>query len=181
VKAALLPNGESIAGFLGRRAPADYPLEGSGLNYVINPVTIHETRAWLDFHFEWPSVLEEIFPSASYSEYAVQHRSDLLNALYSIHTERVSQGDSVSLVEAFRVAPDTAGVMFSLLEHQRCVDAAVERRGKRFADSPEEAEALARQGFGDRTLGELESFLPAVLRLAEARFCHLGQVREPRS
>ena len=47
-KAATLPNGESIAGFLSRRAPADYPLEGSGLNFVINPVRIHGARAWLD-------------------------------------------------------------------------------------------------------------------------------------
>ena len=39
-------------------------------------------------------MLEEVFPSRSYFEYVVQHRSDLLDALYAIHTE-MSQANTV--------------------------------------------------------------------------------------
>jgi hypothetical protein len=79
---ALLPNGENLISFLARRADKTFPLEGSGLNYLINPVKIGHLRGWCDFHFESPVIYEEIFPSETYFDFYVQHAEEIQPFFY---------------------------------------------------------------------------------------------------
>ena len=133
-----------------------------------------------DFFFEGARVLEEIFPSKSYFEYVVQHRSDLLDALYVIHIE-MSRTNTVDPVKVFRAAPAEVSALCSLWDHQYRIDAIIEGRGKLFPDSPEEAETIARAGLsGAPSFNQFENLRSSILRIAEARFLHLGKVRAPR-
>lgn len=79
---ALLPDNENLFSFLARRENKTFPLEGSGLNYLINPITIKGIRAWCDFHFETPVLYEEIFPSNTYFDFYVQHAEDIQAFFY---------------------------------------------------------------------------------------------------
>lgn len=91
---ALLPNGESLAAFLERRVDRTFPLEGSGLNHLINPVTVNHLRAWCDFHFEIPAIYEEIFPSASYFDFFVQHAEDIQPFFYLFYQTHQKHQDA---------------------------------------------------------------------------------------
>ena len=79
---AQLPDGENLFAFLARRVDKTFPLEGSGLNHLINPVTVNGLRAWCDFHFETPVIYEEIFPSETYFDFFVQHAEDVQPFFY---------------------------------------------------------------------------------------------------
>src|SRR6185503_16409621 len=81
---SILPSGESVAAFLGRRRAASYPLEGSGLNLVVNPVTVDGRRGWNDFAGGGRGVLEEVFPARDYFEFFAQHSWKALPALYVV-------------------------------------------------------------------------------------------------
>ena len=66
-----------INGFRGwkkfHEAPDGHCLEGSGLNYLINPVKINGIYGWAEFWDGSWSIREEIFPSKDYFEFFVQH------------------------------------------------------------------------------------------------------------
>jgi len=50
-----------------------HPLEGSGLNTILNPVEIDGRRGWADFAGGGYAVFEEVLPSADWFDFAVQH------------------------------------------------------------------------------------------------------------
>lgn len=82
---ATLKSGEKLQDFLARRQDTAHPLEGSGLNYLINPVGILSHRAWCDFHFEGPAIYEEVFLSETYFDFYVQHMEFIQPFFYAFH------------------------------------------------------------------------------------------------
>ncbi|HLF91301.1 MAG TPA: hypothetical protein VI451_20320 [Anaerolineales bacterium] len=82
---ALLESGENLYVFLDRREDKTHPLEGSGLNYLINPVGILNHRAWCDFLFETPTIYEEIFSSETYFDFYIQHAEDIEPFFYAFY------------------------------------------------------------------------------------------------
>jgi hypothetical protein len=72
--------------FLNRAAP----LEGSGLNYLLNPVTIAGLIGWSDFVAGWYIVHEEIFSSHNYFEFYTQHVPAGVAFLYVVYQNRPS-------------------------------------------------------------------------------------------
>lgn len=93
---ALLPNGETLNAFLERRIDKTFPLEGSGLNYLINPVTLNGLRAWCDFHFENPTIYEEIFPSDTYFDFFIQHAEEIQPFFYLFYQTYKKQAETGS-------------------------------------------------------------------------------------
>lgn len=178
-QAAALPTGEGLAAFLGRRRTAEYPLEGSGLNWVINPARVEGHRAWLDFHFAWPAVYEEVFASTCYFDYLVQHVPQHVTLLYHLSKEARPLDDAppvTSLLRALARDPlqgEAWSILSGLWAHQVAVDALLTAAGKGFVETPEEAEAVAEAGFevGDPDLADMARRLG---ELASARFAHLG-------
>jgi hypothetical protein len=84
---AVLASGENLFTFLDRRINKTFPLEGSGLNYLINPVKVNGLCAWCDFHFETPVIYEEVFPSDTYFDFYVQHIEDIQPFFYLLYQE----------------------------------------------------------------------------------------------
>jgi hypothetical protein len=78
---ARLANGELLSEFLGRAEI----LEGSGLNYLLNPVTIAGHRGWSDFVAGWYVVHEEVFPSENYFEFYTQHTPSGIAFLHVVY------------------------------------------------------------------------------------------------
>lgn len=176
--AAVLPTGEMLTSFLGRRQPADYPLEGSGLNWVINPARVGHYRAWLDFHFAWPAVAEEIFESGSYFDFFVQHAPQHVTVLHLLW-EDTRQNESASpetrLLRILAHNPSQAGAcstLWGLWAHQLAIDAEFAKAADAFVATPEHAEAPARAEFArvEPTLGHL---VQKLMQLAFTRFAHL--------
>ncbi len=69
--AAVLPTGERLSAFLAREK-AMWP-EGELYSYLINPVDVEGHRGWLHFKFGGYAILEELFPSADFSEWLAMH------------------------------------------------------------------------------------------------------------
>jgi hypothetical protein len=78
-----LQNGELLLSFMNRyESDSGYGLEGSGLNPVINPVNLNGIRGWLEFFGSSWTVYEEVFPSKNYTEFFIQHTSQIKNCLH---------------------------------------------------------------------------------------------------
>ena len=84
---AVLEGGENLFTFLDRRQDKTFPLEGSGLNYLINPVKVNGLCGWCDFHFEAPVIYEEVFPCETYFDFYVQHAEDIQPFFYLLYQE----------------------------------------------------------------------------------------------
>ena len=67
----LVVGGASLPAIL--KTTRSSPLEGNGLNAVLNPVEIDGRRGWASFFGGSFQVLEEIRPSRDYFEFALQH------------------------------------------------------------------------------------------------------------
>jgi hypothetical protein len=177
-RAAALPTGEALVAFLGRRRPAGYPLEGSGLNWVINPAKVEAHGAWLDFHFAWPAVIEEVFPSGSYFDFLAQHRPELVTLLHHLSEEdrlREAVPAATSLLRVLARDPSQAGACSNLSRlwaHQLAVDAALAGRVKPFVETPEEAEAVAHAGFAT-VEPTLDTLAQKLIQVASTRFAQL--------
>jgi hypothetical protein len=161
-----LPTGEGVYSFLDRWKE-DCPLEGAGLNPVINPVVIEGRRAWMNF-FMVPTVWEEIFPSRDFFEYSVQHDWGFLDRLYVLHQARH---------RGLRQLNRTVSRMCDYWKEEQILRFTLKKLGKAFPESPEEAVELARPA-NDLLLeyrwifgGMLERTL---LEIAERRFAHLN-------
>lgn len=178
-QAATLPTGEGLAAFLGRRRAAEYPLEGSGLNWVINPARVEGHRAWLDFHFAWPAVYEEVFASTCYFDYLAQHAPRYVPLLYHLSKEARPLDDAppaISLLRALARDPaqgEAWSTLSGLWAHQCAVDALLARAGKAFVETPEEAATVAQAGF-EVEAPNLADLGLRLGKLASARFAHLG-------
>ena len=135
--AAILPSGESLTNFLALHT-GDHQLEGSGLGWLLNPVSIAGTRAWADFAGGGWAVLEEVFASDSQFDFWAQHRPDCVDTLYQLYPPVGAR--------AGRSAPDQGGVRAVMSQqvllaqfgfHQRLEDG-FRRRGTRDFASPTE-------------------------------------------
>ena len=139
--AAVLLSGESLNGFLTRHR-CDVPLEGSGLSYLLNPVFLSGRRVWADFVGGGWAVFEEVFASDSQFEYWAQHRSDCVDALYSLCPPAVTscQPDwqSAGFDGQARRIQEWRGRLAAQWEYQHRIDDCFRRRGTRDFSSPAE-------------------------------------------
>jgi hypothetical protein len=98
---ARLANGELLNQFLGQAET----LEGSGLNYLLNPVTIEGHRGWSDFVAGWYVVQEEIFPSENYFEFYTQHTPSgiaFLHVVYQYLGSMAGEPSAADLLTCFQ-------------------------------------------------------------------------------
>lgn len=174
--ALLLPGGEPLDRFLARRAPASHPLEGSALNYLINPVTVNGKRAWLDFHFEGAAAVEELFRAESYFNFLALHRPafvDLLHAFHLLRRKEPQEDPAISLIVRLGPHAKSLTTMFELHTHQLQVDAAGRQGGDRFVASPDEAERIALSSQELPLRSSPAAIAAEFARLAPIRFAHL--------
>lgn len=197
-KQVVLPTGETLVSFLGRRKPANYPLEGSGLNWVINPGRIGDFQVWLDFHFAWPAVIEEIFPSHSYFDFIAQHLPQHVTLLHAFwdETRRNPNAPRIQRLMSSLARLESGGKTFSALsgiwERQVAWNAAFAHRGYKFVESPEDAETMAHAlgssspaRFGALNAASpprsskanpvIDEFTDKLMELAAGRYKHLEQ------
>ncbi|HRI70540.1 MAG TPA: hypothetical protein PK156_40185 [Polyangium sp.] len=175
----VLLTGEKLGDFLGRRKPANYPFEGSGLNWVINPGRIGEQRVWFDFFMAGPAVLEEVFPSESYFDFVAQHNSSNVTVMHDIWEEKHRDPNASEIQTVTRTlskrrphSGQTFSRLSSLWDQQVAMDAAFANRGNRFVQSPEEAAEFARAHLGKRVEGT-DRFFAKIIELSRSRFAHL--------
>jgi hypothetical protein len=88
IKQALLSNGEKLYTFLERQLDKSHPFEGSGLNVIVNPVTIQGKRGWCDFFMAGPAILEEVYPSETYFDFFAQHIELVQPFFHAIYQKR---------------------------------------------------------------------------------------------
>ena len=160
-QAATLESGEPLASFLARRQRGQQ-LDGSGLNLLFNPITCGGNRAWVDFGFGGWAVMEEVFTSASYFDYWVQHRSECVSALYVMH----SKG------EVSQAASDVWSWFEAMWEHDQAIAREFQRRGHRGFDSPEEAVEFYHKSWA-HVVGDSKGLTERLSALAASRFGHL--------
>ena len=172
----VLDNGELVSDFLQRRKTDDYPLEGSGLNYMINPVRIEGVRGWIDFGGGGCAVIEEVFPSRDYFEFYAQHSLKALDGFYALYEKSGSLSTGMS-VNKLRSVLDTPAkqwcltYMLGVFNSMRGIQEALAARGKAMVESPDEAEEL----FTTSNLNKDYSLelVPLLLELGRVRFGHL--------
>jgi hypothetical protein len=156
------------------------PFEGSGLNYVINPVTIGNVRGFTDWLAGGCAVLEEVFPSRNYVEFCLLHIGRFVDGLFAIHCA-LGKSPNLSIAELICATharvPDfweRATSLLGNLAQQRRIDAELERRGISAPRTADEAGALFHETFSNQRDALADPNLVEFLRdLANRRFGHL--------
>jgi len=177
---AVLESGELVEAFLARGKSKEYPLEGSGLNCLINPVSINGIKAWNDFVGGGRAVLEEVFPSHNYFEYFVQHMREPLNVFYALYKDKKSLSDEISLNQ-LSVHLDTelkqecffhlVTLRSSVMNIQKTLTA----QGKTRVESPDEiGELFLKQEPNRYEFMQFVEMVSFLLELGERRFAHLS-------
>jgi hypothetical protein len=176
---AVLANGERVSSFLARdRAEGEFPLEGGGLNYCLNPVFIDGIKGWTDFAAGGWAVIEEIFPSHNYFEFVVQHSSEKLDFLYNLYKNKEQFADGVNqraLLTLISQNPD--GFNEQLLglcrvwETDSKIRQYLTETGKTFFESPAEAVNLLSNIKSDSF--DLAQVVPELVGISIRRFSHL--------
>src|SRR5262247_4166002 len=71
---------------LGAVLEAPWPpsLDGAGANLLLNPVRLGPRRAWLDVTTRGRAVVEEVFASCDYFEFAALHLPPYVDVLFEI-------------------------------------------------------------------------------------------------
>lgn len=87
-RARLVLGGALLAEVL--RSTRPYPLEGSLLSFVLNPLEIDGRRCWADFVAGWVGLLQEVEPSTDMFDFMVQHCDPWPEITRSIDTVRFS-------------------------------------------------------------------------------------------
>jgi hypothetical protein len=178
--AALLSSGEALASFLSRHA-GEYPLEGSGLGWLLNPVSVAGKRAWADFAGGGWAVLEEVFTSDSQFDFWAQHRPDCVDALYWMHPPAGAQAGRPTSAVSGRSGLSRAEFVAQWGFHHG-IESGFRLRGSRHFTSPAELlefwESLRPHGDWQVAADEAE-FDGYVRVLAERRFQRLHGPAEP--
>ncbi len=82
-----------------------YPLEGSGLNAIINPVSIDGHRGWCDFAAGGYAVFEELLRSSDYFDFVVQHVEPWAGMMRTVRAAAPADRVPERIVELLRRSP----------------------------------------------------------------------------
>ena len=164
-------------------APWPEGLDGAGVNLLLNPVRLGPRRAWLDVTSRGRAVVEEVFPSGDYFEFAALHLPPFVEVLYEAHElARFAHREPLGMMAALAVdnARYTAlQALQALWSSTRALQALMAAAGLARPASLEEAARLwagarAQLSLGDPGPDHLRAFMSALLALASRRFVHLG-------
>jgi hypothetical protein len=175
-----LEAGTPLAALLGAPWPDD--LDGVGANLLLNPVRVGTLRAWLDVTTRGRAVVEEVFPSADYFEFAAQHVAPYVDVLFEVRElARFAHREPLGMIAALAVdnARYTAlRTLLALWSSTRVLQALLAAAGlPRPASLAEAARvwagARAHLALVDPGPDHLRLFMMALLALAGRRFVHL--------
>lgn len=182
---ACFPDGENLFAFLTRRVDKTFPLEGSGLNHLLNPVTLNGQRAWCDFHFEAPTIYEEIFPAETYFDFFVQHAEDIqpfFYLFYQTHQKLHETGSFFRTILAIRKEnPATEKYLHDLINMwtlQEALQNEMNARRLPWVQSPDQAREIfftVYERLNEETVlaDVVNDMLKRLLELGTVRFAHL--------
>ena len=182
---AILVSGENLHTFLDRRPDKTFPLEGSGLNYLINPVDVEGHRGWCDFHFETPAIYEEVFPSETYFDFYLQHVEDIQPFFFAFYQEyqkvNKKSGFFETLLALRRSEPATEKYLTLLLNMwnlQIVLQHELKMQGLSWVKSPDHARdtvlAVYEQLNEETLLAEVvNDMFKRLIQLGDQRFAHL--------
>ena len=182
---AILASGEKLYDFLERRSDPSQPMEGNGLNYLINPVGILSHRAWCDFHFESPAIYEEVFPSETYFDFFVQHSEDIQSFFLAFYQEYQKIEGPASFFEVLlalrRTEPLTEKFLTLLLNMwnmQNVLQNELKIQGLSFVKSPDHARETILTVFeqlNEETLQAdvVNDMFKRLIKLGDRRFAHI--------
>ena len=180
---AVLPTGESLSDFRERHRDAGM-MEGFLLNFILNPVSIDDQRAWLEWGMGAAAPIEEIFPADDYHDYQLQHATGYLDELLALHEWSMTASRTPSLLRrAARYNQVIGSMVGDDLYQQEVTRRARQCPGRvpaRFEDACEILDeaplAQPARAWWEWVFGGAEERL---LRVARRRFAHLP--RGPRS
>jgi hypothetical protein len=165
------------------QAPWPDGLEDWGANLLLNPLALDGRRAWLDVTSRGRAVVEEVFPSADYFEFAALHLSPFVDLLFEVHElARFAHREPLGMMAALAADNTRYTALQSLMAlwyATRALGALVAHAGLGPPRSLEEAARTWREARPHLALAQpgpdhLRMFLMALLPLAGRRFAHLG-------
>jgi hypothetical protein len=163
-------------------APWPQGLDGAGVNLLLNPVRLGPRRAWLDVTARGRAVVEEVFASGDYFEFAALHLPPYVEVLYEARElARFAHREPLGMMAALAVdnARYTAlQALLALWSSTRALQALMAAAGLPPPASLEDAArvwaaARAQLALGDPGPDHLRVFMTALLALASRRFAHL--------
>jgi hypothetical protein len=178
--AGRLERGAELGPILDAPWPPD--LDGAGVNLLLNPVRLGARRAWLDVTSRGRAVVEEVFPSCDYFEFAALHLPPYVDVLYEVRDlTRFAHREPLGMMAALAVdnARYTAlQALLALWSSTRALQALMTAAGLPRPDSLADAGRLwagarAQLTLGDPGPDQLRAFMMALLALASRRFVHL--------
>lgn len=168
-----VPGGKALAEVMSGEA-----VEGPGLPFLVNPVSLDGEPMWATFFGSGWAVHRAVHPSRDAFEHEAQHRPEWLDVLWSLYVDRDVLGPQPAQREVAQYAARAGWPAFEAM--QRLVDMAWRRdryadalraRGKAAVDSAAEALEIMRTlepcNVPPQRLGEA---LGPVLELARRRF-----------
>jgi hypothetical protein len=186
VRLAALRNDRRLVDIVERTLPNGHPLEGSGLNVVLNPLAINGQKAWASFAAGGYVIVEEIYPSVDFCEFVAQHVAWAIDVLFAMHKQRAILGGAPGFMDLYigvlKEESDPGRFQNNLDKLCRCWDSwqqvqkELTKRGKVAVDSPTEAIEVFEASFAttDRTgQKDVKSCTDKLLKIAESRFAHL--------
>ncbi|HET8643859.1 MAG TPA: hypothetical protein VFO85_00120 [Vicinamibacteria bacterium] len=180
VSAGLLDDGATLAAVLEAPWPDD--LDGAGANLLLNPVRVGARRAWLDITTRGRALVEEVFPSSDYFEFAALHLPPYVDVLYEVRDlARFAHREPLGMMAALavdNVRYTALQALLALWSSTRALQALMARAGLARPGSLGEAARLwagarAQLALSDPDPDQLRVFLMALLPLASRRFVHL--------
>jgi serine/threonine protein kinase len=176
---AVLESGELVEAFIDRRTSKEYQFEGSGLNYLVNPVVINGIYGWNNFVGGGRYINEEIFPSRNYFEFYAQHNIDTLDTFYALYKGRellekeINVDNLIVCLESKENWQKTSNLV-SVWNSMTAIEEELAVRGKTRVESPDEAREIF---YGhkkyEHNFEQLIKTVAALLELGKSRFVHL--------
>jgi hypothetical protein len=175
-----LEDGAALSAVLDAPWPQD--LDGAGANLLLNPVRLGARRAWLDVTTRGRAVVEEMFASADYFEFAALHLPPYVDVLYEVRDlTRFAHREPLGMMAALAVdnARYTAlQALLALWSSIRALQALMAAAGLPRPASLTEAARMWAGARAQLTLADpgpdhLRPFMMSLLALASRRFVHL--------
>jgi hypothetical protein len=178
--AGQVEDGPALEALLGEPWPDD--LDGAGANLLLNPLRLGPRRAWLDVTARGRAVVEEVFPSGDYFEFAALHLPPYVDVLFEVHDlARFAHREPLGMIAALgvdNVRYTALQALLALWSSLRALRALMSAAGLPRPSTLGEAArvwagARAQLALADPEPDHLRRFLMALLPLASRRFVHL--------
>jgi hypothetical protein len=181
--AAILPNGRLVEDFMKPANAGERPAEGSGLEELVNPVTIDGIRGWNEFVAGGWAVAEEIFPSKNLFEYRAQHRTVSVSTLYYVYNRYADanrNGISDFIADLLKTGNlDEFHRLSQWWTMSNSIRAELQRREKIHADTIEESIEIYRSCSSHSAAGvRIEDFVADLSALSRSRLAHISSSEE---